>query len=42
MIYLSTGGGEGGGGITPHAPHPIIQQASGQNFKDDVDGFSVI
>jgi hypothetical protein len=32
----------GGGGNTHHAPHPIIQQASGQNFKDDVDGFSSI
>ncbi len=30
----------GGGGLTPHAPTTFLQQASGQIFKDDVNGFS--
>jgi hypothetical protein len=28
------------GGIAPPAPHPFMQKASGQIFKDDVNGFS--
>jgi hypothetical protein len=26
--------------VTPPVPHPFLQQASGQLFEDDVDGFS--
>jgi hypothetical protein len=33
------GVGEMGGGVNSAHPHPFLQQASGQIFKDDVYGF---